>query len=135
MNIIYVDGTFDLLHIGHIDFFKSIKKKSDILIVGVINDINVKSYKRLPIHDLKHRAEMLRNIKIVDMVIEDCPFNGISIEFINKYKINKIYYGGSSNTWNDHYRVPINLGIMNYIDYISPHISTSKIIEKIKKEY
>ncbi len=78
---------------------------------------------------------MLRNIKIVDIVIEDCPFNGLPIDFIKKYNINKVYYGGDENTWSTHYKVPIELGIMNYIEYVNSHISTSKIIEKIKNEY
>ena len=69
MSNIYVDGVFDLLHLGHIDLFKTIKGENDKLIVGVINDKNVQSYKRLPVQNLQHRVEMLRNIKIVDTKI------------------------------------------------------------------
>ena len=85
--VIYVDGTFDLLHPGHIAFLKECKKYGDYLIVGVISDKNVQSYKRIPILNLDHRCIMLENIKIVDNVIKDCPFFGITQGFINKYKI------------------------------------------------
>ena len=135
MNTIYVDGTFDLLHIGHIHFFKKIKLENDILIVGVISDENVASYKRIPVNNLDHRCIMLENIKCVDKVIKNCPFNGIPKSFIDKYKITKIFYGGDEKSWRNHYKIPIELGIMNYIEYVNPENSTSKIIEKIKKEY
>lgn len=135
MKVIYVDGTFDLIHLGHIEFFKKIKGENDKLIVGVISDENVNSYKRYPINNLHHRCEMLRNIKCVDMVIENCPFNGISKSFLETHNIKSIYYGGDKNTWTDHYKIPIELGIMNYIDYVHPEYSTSKIIQKIKDEY
>lgn len=133
MNTIYVDGTFDLIHVGHIEFFQKIKQKNDKLLVGVISDKNVESYKRMPIIDLNNRCKMLENIKAVDLVIKDCPFNGIPKTFIEKYNITKIFYGGDKSSWQEHYKIPIELGIMNYIEYVHPECSTSKIIEKIKK--
>ena len=135
MSNIYVDGVFDLLHLGHIEFFKTVKKKNDTLIVGVISDKNVKSYKRLPVQNLEHRAEMLRNIKIVDYVVEDCPFGYIPLEFLHKYKITKVFYGGSLSVWSHHYKVALDSDMMHIVDYVNPSISTSKIIEKIKNEY
>ena len=135
MSNIYVDGVFDLLHLGHIDLFKTIKGEKDKLIVGVINDKNVQSYKRLPVQSLHQRAEMLRNIKIVDAVIEDCPFGHISLDFLNKYNITKVFYGGKVSEWSEHYKVATELNMMYTVDYVSPDISTSEIIKKIKQEY
>ena len=56
MNI-YIDGTFDLLHSGHYNFLEQAKKYGKKLIVGVISDKNVKSYKRYPILELKDRCK------------------------------------------------------------------------------
>ena len=67
--VIYVDGTFDLIHTGHIEFFKECKKYGNYLIVGVLSDKNVQSYKREPIINLDNRCFMLENIEIVDKVI------------------------------------------------------------------
>lgn len=132
--VIYVDGTFDLLHPGHIAFLKECKKYGDYLIVGVISDKNVQSYKRIPILNLDHRCIMLENIKIVDNVIKDCPFFGITQEFINKYKINKVIYSGSDlGKWEEHYKVPIkNKMMINFpYDKSQTGCSTSKIIKTI----
>ena len=36
---------------------------------------------------------MLNELECVNIVIPDCPFGGISKEFIDKYKITKVLYG------------------------------------------
>ena len=48
---IYVDGIFDLFHVGHVKMFKYIKERwvGCSLIAGVINDKTAEDYKRLPI--------------------------------------------------------------------------------------
>lgn len=132
MNI-YADGTFDLFHSGHICFFEKIKKDNPNcnLIIGVISDLNVKSYKRLPIISLKDRVKLLENIKIIDKVISDCPFKNITKEFIISHNISKVYYAGENNNWKEHYSVPIKMGIMNYIPYNFSNLSTTSIIKKV----
>ena len=134
MEVIYIDGTFDLLHTGHINLLKRYKKDNNYLIVGVISDENVKTYKRSPIISLVNRVKMLKAIKYVDKVISDCPFNGIPYSFIEKYKITKVIYAGKINTWSDHYEIPISLGIMEYIEYSKNELSTTSIIKKIKND-
>ena len=132
--VIYVDGTFDLLHPGHIAFLKECKKYGNYLIVGVISDQNVQSYKRIPILSLDHRCIMLENIKIVDKVIKDCPFFGITQEFIDTYKINKVIYSGSDlGKWVEHYEIPIKNKMMINLPYDKNQTgcSTSKIIKTI----
>lgn len=132
--VIYADGTFDLLHPGHIAFLKECKKYGNYLIVGVISDKNVESYKRIPILNLDHRCSMLENIKIVDKVIKDSPFFGITQEFINKYRIDKVIYsGGDLGKWEEHYKVPIkNKMMINFpYDKNQTECSTSKIIKTI----
>jgi glycerol-3-phosphate cytidylyltransferase len=131
---VYCDGTFDLLHSGHINFFKKCRKFGNKLIVGVISDKNVESYKRLPIIDLNNRCFILEHIKIIDKVIKDCPFNNITKEFIKKHNIDIVIYASYSTddnkNWSNHYKVPIELGIMKFIKYENS-ISSSDIIKKI----
>ena len=43
--IIYVDGTFDLFHVGHIEFLKQAKARGDYLVVGVYDDATVRTLK------------------------------------------------------------------------------------------
>jgi glycerol-3-phosphate cytidylyltransferase len=134
MEVVYADGTFDLLHPGHIDFLTRIKPDNSKLIVGVISDSNVKTYKRIPFLSSKDRALMLSEMKIVDQVVYDCPFGGIPAEFIKEHGITRVVYAGEDGTWKDHYKVPIEMGIMSYVEYNKSSISTTKIIEKVKGE-
>jgi glycerol-3-phosphate cytidylyltransferase-like family protein len=88
--------------------------------------------------NLKNRCIMLENIKCVDKVIPNCPFFGITEEFLNKYNITKVAYAGDDlGKWEEHYKVPIQKKIMINFKYDSSktNISTSAIIKKIKNSY
>lgn len=131
MKKIYVDGTFDLLHVGHIQFLKKAKSFGDYLIVGVISGNNVESYKRQPIIPLEDRCTMLTNLKLVDEVIPNCPLGKITKDFIDKYKIDYVVYAGDPKSWNEHYKVPIEQKKMIYLDYNCNNPSTTKILIEI----
>jgi len=65
-------GTFDILHKGHLNFFKQAKRlaKNSFLIVSVARDRNVKKIKNhLPLHSEKQRLVKIRKLSIVDKVI------------------------------------------------------------------
>lgn len=67
---IYIGGTFDLLHAGHIRLFKRAKKYADIVIVALNTDEFHKRYKGdYPILKLYERKKMLKACKYVDKVI------------------------------------------------------------------
>ena len=129
MKIVYVDGVFDLFHSGHINFLKQAKKMGDYLIVGIISDEDVESYKRIPIISFQDRKIMLENCKQVDKIIPKSPLY-ISEDFIKKHNINIVVHGDDSKQ-EDFFDVPIKLGIMKYVNYTSG-ISTTEIINRIK---
>lgn len=68
--VVFVTGTFDILHVGHIKFLKEAKSKGDILVVGITSDNTVKRLKdsTRPIISEKERAKVLDAIKYVDYV-------------------------------------------------------------------
>lgn len=69
--IVTTNGSFDLLHAGHIDLFQKAKNRGDILIVGVNSDKSVKEYKKKagrPIIPERFRAEAVAAIMYVDFV-------------------------------------------------------------------
>ena len=68
--VVFVTGTFDILHTGHINFLKEAKSKGDILIVGITNDEAVKRIKGddRPIITEDERAKLIEAIKYVDYV-------------------------------------------------------------------
>ena len=134
---VYVDGTFDLLHPGHINFFKRAKELGNYLIVGVLDDSCVESYKRTPILNLKERTIMLENIKLVDKVISPAPFydskfGNLTKEFLQKNEIDFVVYAGELGSWSGHYQAALDMDIMKTFDYGKSNTSTSEIIKRIQ---
>ena len=135
--IVYVDGTFDLLHSGHIEFFKKAKKYGDILIVGVLDDSCVESYKRKPVLSLKDRTIILENLRIVERVISPAPFynskfGNLDREFLQTNNIDTVVYAGELKEWTQHYKDAIDMDMMVNISYGKENLSTTHIIERIK---
>lgn len=68
--IVFTNGCFDLLHIGHIHSLKQSKKLGDILVVGLNSDSSVRELKgqKRPLISEKERAMILANLVPVDYV-------------------------------------------------------------------
>lgn len=82
--IVTCNGTFDILHIGHIKFLEEAKQKGDILIVGLNSDESVRNNKGpdRPINNERNRAEFLAALVSVDYVVifnEEDPRKLLSI--------------------------------------------------------
>lgn len=129
---VYADVTGDLLHRGHIEFFKKAKNFGDYLIVGVLSDEDVESYKRLPVLRLPERVASVEACKYVDEVIVAPPL-AITEEFIRKHQIDIVVHGDDFDPklTNEQYGVPIKLGIMRFVPY-TEGISTTEIIDRIE---
>lgn len=67
--IVLCHGVFDLVHLGHIEHFKSAKKFGDYLIVSITQDKFIKKGPGRPLFNHQQRIEFLRNIKVIDDVI------------------------------------------------------------------
>ena len=65
-----IHGVFDVIHVGHINYFKEAKSKVDKLIVSVTSDRYVNKGPGKPIFNLKKRIDVLSSIKYIDEVIE-----------------------------------------------------------------
>jgi len=67
---IWVNGTFDVLHRGHIELFKFAKSKGDHLTVGIDSDERIKQSKgpKRPVNTLEDRYFFLKSIKYVDEI-------------------------------------------------------------------
>lgn len=78
--IVFTNGCFDLLHVGHIRYLAQAKKLGDFLIIGLNSDSSVKELKGKdrPINSFEDRATLLSAIESVDLVImfeEQTPEN------------------------------------------------------------
>lgn len=69
--IIFTNGCFDLIHVGHLRTFIEAKKLGDLLIVGINSDRSVKTLKgeSRPLISELDRAELISALKPVDYVI------------------------------------------------------------------
>ncbi|KAF0121502.1 MAG: cytidyltransferase-like protein [bacterium] len=82
--IVFTNGCFDLIHVGHIRYLEEAKKLGDILIVAVNSDQSVRAIKgnKRPIIPEEERAEVLSALQCVDFVVifhEPDPLNIISL--------------------------------------------------------
>jgi len=78
--IVFTNGCFDLLHVGHTRYLAQAKKLGDFLIIGLNSDSSVKELKGedRPINSFEDRATLLAAIESVDLVImfeEQTPKN------------------------------------------------------------
>ncbi len=68
--IVFTNGCFDFLHIGHVRYLKAAKALGDLLVVGLNSDHSVRQIKgpRRPIVPENERAEVLAALSCVDYV-------------------------------------------------------------------
>ena len=133
--IVFTNGCFDLIHLGHIEVIARSADLGDILIIGVNTDNSIKRLKgkNRPIVEEISRAKQLAALEFVDAVVffdQDTPMD--LIKMINPNVITK---GGDYNTdqviGND--IVTQNNGEVVIIP-LTQGYSTTSILEKIKDE-
>ncbi|MCS5422618.1 MULTISPECIES: D-glycero-beta-D-manno-heptose 1-phosphate adenylyltransferase [Psychrilyobacter] len=76
--VVFTNGCFDILHVGHLRYLNEARECGDILIVGVNSDDSVRRLKgpTRPINGEMDRAELLCGLKAVDYAVifpEDTP--------------------------------------------------------------
>ncbi|HLD74928.1 MAG TPA: D-glycero-beta-D-manno-heptose 1-phosphate adenylyltransferase [Bdellovibrionota bacterium] len=81
--LVFTNGCFDLLHVGHIRYLQEARKLGDYLIIGLNSDKSVKKIKGSfrPIIPETERAEVLAALESVSFVVlfdEDTPYELIS---------------------------------------------------------
>jgi D-beta-D-heptose 7-phosphate kinase/D-beta-D-heptose 1-phosphate adenosyltransferase len=82
--VVFTNGVFDLLHLGHVTYLREARKQGDLLVVGLNSDASVKRLKGplKPLLPLEERAEMLLALDCVDYVSffeEDDPHKIIQV--------------------------------------------------------
>jgi D-beta-D-heptose 7-phosphate kinase/D-beta-D-heptose 1-phosphate adenosyltransferase len=74
MKTVWTNGTFDVLHMGHIKLFREARKLAGpkgIVVVGTDSDERIRTLKgpTRPINDLFDRVDFLRSIKYIDDIV------------------------------------------------------------------
>ena len=133
--IVFTNGCFDLIHLGHLEILARSADLGDKLIVAINSDMSIKKIKgsSRPIIEEDSRAKQLAAIEFIDAVIlfnEDTPYNLINIlkpDVLTKggdYKKNDIIGNELINKeQGEVVIIPLTQGY-----------STTSILEKIKNE-
>jgi len=127
--IVFTNGCFDILHIGHVRYLKDASALGDVLVIGLNSDKSVSTIKpNRPINQQNHRAEILASLEMVDYVTlfdEDTPY-----ELIKVLKPDILVKGGD---WKKEDIVGSDIAKETHsLPYVKG-ISTTELIEKIKK--
>jgi len=130
--IVYVQGSWDLFHVGHVNLLQRARKIAKKLIVGVNIDKSIKGHKGYyPVINFRDRVKILKACKYVDKVVKsDLTFNIIQLR---RLKVEVIVLGSD---WKGKYVIgqikAEEEGIkVVYFSY-TKRISSTKIKEKIK---
>ena len=132
--IVFTNGCFDILHVGHVRYLSKAKKLGNILIVGLNSDKSVKKLKgdNRPINIFEDRATLLASLRFVDLVIifeEKTPEN-----LIKKIKPDILVKGGDYNIEDIvGYKTVIENGGEVKVLRFHEGYSSSNYINKIKK--
>lgn len=134
--IVFTNGVFDIIHPGHIELLQFARKRGDLLIVGINDDDSVQRLKgnRRPFFALPERLEVLEAIEAVDFIIpfsEDTPRRLIE----GLYRIDVLVKGGDYRMEEVVGKKEVeNSGGEVCLFPIQSHLSTSAIIERIKRD-
>ncbi|MFN8392439.1 MAG: D-glycero-beta-D-manno-heptose 1-phosphate adenylyltransferase [Bdellovibrionota bacterium] len=132
--IVFTNGCFDVLHVGHIRYLAEARSLGDALVVGLNSDRSVKELKgpSRPIVPEQERRELLLALRAVDFV---CIFDEPTpLELIQKVCPNILVKGGDwpveKIVGNEF--VASTGGITRSLPFVDGH-STTDIIERIEK--
>ncbi len=69
-NVVFTNGCFDILHVGHVRYLSAARNEGDLLVVGLNSDRSVRLIKgdHRPIVEQDQRSEILASLQVVDYV-------------------------------------------------------------------
>lgn len=137
--VVTLNGSFDLLHAGHIYSIQEAKKQGDCLILGLNSDLSYAKYKdrRGPLTNQTQRAFVLSAVSDVDYIVffdESTP-----VKFIEAIRpdihCNSVEYGENCVEANVLNRIGAKLHIISELKDNDLKFSSSSLIDKIRERY
>ena len=122
-------GTFDLFHYGHLRILERSKQLGDYLIVAVSTDEFNEIKGKKCIYPYEHRAEIVKAIKYVDLVISEKNWEQKASD-IQKYSVDIMVMGSD---WEGKFDELSSLCKLVYLPR-TPGISSSEIKQNCNKE-
>lgn len=132
--IVFTNGCFDILHLGHVDYLAKASDLGDILVIGLNTDTSVSRIKGpdRPVNDEQARARLLAALQFVDAVVlfdEATPY-----ELIKKVQPDVLVKGKDYKAEEvvGYDIVTAKGGHVETIDLVEGY-STTALIDKLKK--
>ncbi|MBX7066694.1 MAG: adenylyltransferase/cytidyltransferase family protein [Parachlamydiales bacterium] len=133
LTIATLNGSFDLMHAGHLYIIHEASKQADRLIVALNSDASIQKYKSpdRPIIPLDYRLEMMAALEFVDFVtwFDETDPRAVLEKIKPDVHVNGAEYGADCI---EAETVKTHGGKLHLVDRI-PSLATSAIIEKIKQ--
>jgi len=134
--LVLTNGTFDVLHVGHLRYLQAARALGDILVVAVNSDASVRAYKGpgRPVVPQDERAELLAALRCVDYVI---IFNELTATHLVEALQPEIYVKGGDYSVSTGKPLPeaeavrAHGGEVRIIPYVEGHSATD-IIARMK---
>jgi rfaE bifunctional protein nucleotidyltransferase chain/domain len=135
LKVVFTNGCFDILHLGHVEYLSKAASFGDIMVVGLNSDKSVKSIKgpSRPVQDELCRSTILASLQFVDKVIlfdQDTPY-----ELIKKVQPDILVKGADYKPENivGYDIVKAKGGEIKTIDLVEGH-STTGIINRLNHQ-
>jgi D-glycero-beta-D-manno-heptose 1-phosphate adenylyltransferase len=134
VTVVFTNGCFDLLHIGHIHYINEASELGDKLVIGLNSDNSVKKLKgeSRPVNNELSRSAILAFMKVTDLIIifdTETPY-----DLIKEIMPDVLVKGGD---WKPEEIIGSDIvlrndGVVKSLSYVEGY-SSSKIIDKIQK--
>ena len=132
--IVFANGCFDILHVGHVRYLAAAREEGDLLVVGVNSDSSTRQLKGSgrPILPGTARAELVAALAAVDYVT---IFDELNVEPLLTELRPDVHAKGTDYTMDTvpERAVAANLGIRVAIVGDPKHHSTRELLESIRK--
>eukprot|EP00742_Colponemidia_sp_Colp-10_P018650 GILJ01021563.1.p1 GENE.GILJ01021563.1~~GILJ01021563.1.p1 ORF type:complete len:287 (-),score=69.43 GILJ01021563.1:28-888(-) len=134
--VVYVDGSFDLFHVGHMRLLEEAKKRGNYVIVGIHEDavVNKAKGRNYPIMNINERVLGVLSCRFVDEVVMGVPFE-VSSGLIKSLEVSVVVAGKhedkkAASPDEDPYAVPRAKGILEVVESNSK-LTTDGLIERV----
>ena len=133
--LVFTNGVFDLLHVGHVRYLAQARELGDALVVAINSDRTVRELKGpdRPVFDQDERAEILAALRHVDYVV---IFDDISPRsLIGKLSPDVLVKGGDYQLDEIHGREEVEAagGKVIPLPFV-PGASTTSLLERMKRK-
>lgn len=132
--VVYIDGVFDLFHVGHISALKAAKAKGTFLVVGLYDDETVRARKGpfFPLMNMQERVLNVLSCKYVDDILIGAPWT-ITSQVLKSLNVNSVVVSENTRFASDEmerYDVPKEMGILEELE-TETHFTTDLLMENI----